>query len=547
MITRSRRLAVCLGTLLFGLSVPGAAQEVLGYLAVPDPEATLRHAEAVVEVFTPGQTPPGTLRKTIGAMLGDPSLASLAAGQPLMVAFFVPEAPGQPPGFALFVPVKDPAPIDQALTAKGFKTQVTEGLLLAAQAEATLRSAAGALATYLSLRDTRPGSDLQLWLRASRVVDLYGPVAQAGIESIGPPAAPKEPKPQVSPPPAPSPEARRLVKLEAKAFLALAGQVEEARVDLTLGPQAIESETVLLARAGTALAAFATMPAIGPSVTRSLVSGPGTLAASYQMDPVRLSAFVGQVLDEASKDKDAAELLDPETIAWVRDFYRSCGSEGSMRMTAAPGQPLSLDWAMAASDETRCLAGIEKGVKLLGPGSPLGGAYQSMGLHYDVSFERAVRRYAGVDVHRVRIRIEGPQAEQMKAFAHDTELALTHGVYLAAQDPQRLDELIDRALRSGPADAASEAVKAFGAGHHAYAEYDVIGMLKAMGPAFASQHQPPGGNPFAALPDSAEPITWAMSLADGRIRSRSRIPLQPFALMAKTMAKPPPSPAAAPK
>jgi hypothetical protein len=168
-----------------------------------------------------------------------------------------------------------------------------------------------------------------------------------------------------------------------------------------------------------------------------------------------------------------------------------------------------------------------------------------------VALQKNTRRHAGVPVHRLKVHVDmkdltAEQKATQAAFMRDTEFAITRGYYLSAQDPAGLDRLIDRASSGAAAEGITlMSARAYGAGRHAYVDYDFIGLMRAVSAITPPVKGQP--NPFASLPaTAADPMLSAMTFAQGRIRWQSKIPLRPFVLMTEAFKKAAPSPAPSP-
>jgi hypothetical protein len=275
------------------------------------------------------------------------------------------------------------------------------------------------------------------------------------------------------------------------------------------------------------------------------------MAATFQFDAGRLGAFMTKAMDAFADDPDMAPFLTPDVKAIYAGLDKWFGGSMAMAMRSPDGKGFSSDFAMAVSDEASYLAVMEKGAGLMAPGGPWGELYKNMGMPITLSLEKNARQHGGVPVHRYRVTfdIKGlpeAQAAQMKAMMKDNEFACVKGWVIGSQEPAALDALIDRAQGKGDGGGLSlHAVKVFGEGRHGYGDVDFVGLMKAaisMGPAEA--------NPVAALLKTlkpGEPMTFAMTLGDGRALAQSRIPLDPFIQMAKAAQaglRPPAPPAA---
>jgi hypothetical protein len=159
--------------------------------------------------------------------------------------------------------------------------------------------------------------------------------------------------------------------------------------------------------------------------------------------------------------------------------------------------------------------------------------YKEMGMEFSTALEKDVRSHAGVQIHRMKMDFDMPdtpeaQAAQIKSMMKDMELAFARGYYLASQDPDSLDKMIDKALAGAKTDGVKlKAREIFGAGQRAYVDLDFIGLMKA-----AMEMVPPGmPNPMAMFLDqvtSTEPMVFAATSAGEKAQIQMKIPLAPF-------------------
>jgi hypothetical protein len=521
------------------------AAEALGYVVVPDLEALLAHVEAASNAIAPTALPPGAAREGLAKQLGVPGLEGLAA-RPLLLVLLKGQGPMAPPRPVLFLPVKDAKAYETTIANLGWKSRSVPGLIIAASTPDGLAASAPLEAEYRRIAGAGINHDMRVFLNLARIMDAYGPLMQMGMDAA------LAPKPSPSPGQKGAgltPGAAALLKVEVKAFVALLGQIDDVQWDMDLQGEGLVSDTALTARAGTALQDLARMPPAASNRAAALLSGSGLMTAAYQLDPARLAAFLTAIVKESAADPAAAEVLTPEVLALIDQAATAYGGQAAYRMAAAPGGRLNVEAVVEVTDETKTLAMIEKGLSLLAPG----GAWANLlaDTHMTMTLQQAARRHAGVAVHRLKVKVDekGLTAEQKAAqapFLRDTEFAVTRGYYLSAQDPAALDGLIDRAAAGAPGEGLTlRSAQAFGEGRHGYVDYDLIGLMKAVSSLTPAAKGAP--NPFAALPDSADPMLSALTFADGRIRWQSKLPLRSFALMSETAKKTAPSPAPSPR
>lgn len=525
--------------------------EPLGYIEIPDLRATLSRMEAMVAFVSPGSLPPGSLAAGLAAKVGDPGLAGLGQG-PLVVQFMVPEAPLSPPGIAVFVPVADAAPYEKAMTAMGWTTRREAGLLVGASRPALL-SAPSLEADYHRLaREARP-ADARLVLHAAHLMDAYGPLFQLGVDATT--AKLKQaPTPHDGPPAATAPAgAIKLLQLEMRAILLLMNQTEELQVELDLQPDALASDMLVRARPRTALAELASAPPpAGANGAAVLLTRPGFMTATYQLDGPRLAVFAGSLARELGRDTQAGGLVSPTLLAMIDQMGRAFTGEAAVAMGPGADQPLAAESVMKVTDEEAALDFMEKAAALLKPGAALHELYADLGLSLRASVRRNARRRGRVAVHRFAMAVDardsagaGKKASEdqkaLQAFVRDLEFAFVRGFLVSTQDPAALDAVIDRAV-SGRATSAPElhSARAFGEGRHVYVDYDLFGLMRSVMSTMRTDAD--GADPLAGLPPTdADPILYALSFQDGNVRVESRIPLRPFALMAQALKKPEPA------
>jgi hypothetical protein len=513
-----------------------ATADALGYVVIPDLEALLAHAEATGNAVAPTAMPPGAPGSSLAQL---PGLEGLLA-KPILLVLLKGQGPMAPPRPVLFLPVKDAKTYETTITNLGWKSRRAPGLLIAASTPDGLAASAKLEPEYKRLAGAVIGHDLRIFLEIGRLMDDYGPMMQMGMDAAMAPKASPDPAKKD----ALSPGAAKMLKVEAKAFVALLGQLDNVQWDLDLQGEGLLSDTVFAAKPGTALDALAHMPPAGTNRATALLSGSGFMTAAYQLDAPRLSSFLDAVLKESAADPAGAELLTADVLGLVEQAATTYGGQAAYRMAGSGGH-LSVEAAVEVTDEAKAMAMVEKGLLLFAPG----GAWASLleDTKMTMALQKNARRHAGVAVHRLKVKAGAkPLTAEQKAaqapFLRDTEFAVTHGYYLSAQDAAGLDALIDRAAAAAPGQGLTlRSAEAFGEGRHGYVDYDLVGLMKAvsaMTPAVKGQP-----NPFAALPDSAEPMLAAMTLADGRIRWQAKLPLRSFALMSETAKKATPSPA----
>jgi hypothetical protein len=533
-------------------SSSAASGDWLGYFVVPNIDEAFAHMEAASAAFAPagGAQAPGALKKSLGEKLGDPELVHLQTTRPLMVGF-LQAAPLQPPALVVLLPSGDEAyaPLFAALS---WKTKSAPGLLIAASTPDALLKASSLTDEYARIEKaaTPLRADLRLHLETARMMAAFGPFLQMGVDAAlakmeaGPPVPEENEKEKgagkaaASKATPPTKEMLRLAKLEAKVFLDLLSQVQDMDSDLSLSAEAFASETRLKAKTGTALADLAAMPAPGANRARALVSGNGFMRFASAYDSKTSGAFMLRLARDLAQDPEGAALIGPDLLALVEKWADVSTGDAAYLMKPSASSPIALEMALGVKDEAKALALMESTVALMGPGG-LGQKLLGPEAPITTTFTRDVRRHAGVPVHRYKTSLEKKDAKpeeqaMLKALMSGVEVAFAGGYYLSSQDPAALDVLIDRAKGGATGTGLTlEAQTVFGEGRHLYVDYDLGGLLKAVGSmAAAAPGQP---NPFLGL-TGGHPMLMAMGASSGNILMQIRFPLALFSEMAKSAA-----------
>lgn len=518
------------------------SDSVLGYIMVPSLDATLGHVETMAAAFAPGQTQPGMLKQQLGTMVGDPDMSGLDGSKPILLMILKSENASGPAPVTAFIPVKNAAPYEQALTGLGMQTRLADDILMASRAAGGLAVAQRFVPVYKKIARSELKSDLRISFKLSQLMDVYGDTIRTQVNTmvnmITAVSAAQRPGGQANQQ-AVAAELSKLLNLELEGILTLFGQVDVVQSDISLDAAAITMNKIAVAKRGSALAKlFGSGPA-GENATLALLSRPSAMMMSAQFDPRRLSDFAVEFANQLVKQNaTAAEILTPEVIAIYRDM--GAYNSGTMAFSVNPveGSPFAFESVTGVTDEARCLAMIEKSMSVMAPGGTLNRMYGNMGLKFSTTLEKGVREHAGVSIHRLKMTFDVagvPEAEaaQMKAMMRDAEIAVTKGYYLASQNPAALDGMIDRLAASKPGQPATlKAMEAFGDGWHVYMDLDFIGFMKAMAE-MMPETQKNSLQPVLGEVGTTEPMVAAMGWSGGSAQAQLKIPLAPFAAIVK--------------
>ncbi len=524
-----------------GVSVPKpvdfGSDLVNAAVILPNPARLIQRAEAVVRAFVPDEVQPGMLLAQAGEMLGDPDLAALDAGKPVVALVLASKDPNAPPPVVLMLSVKDAKPYEALLQAQGLAAKAADGLLLGALTPDALAAAEGFVPAYRKIAQDPGACDLRVYGSLERLLQAYGPMVYGMADTaLGQLGALMALAPGAG---AQGAGAMKMLRLEVKGLMALLGQMGELQLDLTLSADAVRVDAIATSKAGSALAGLlaAAPPARNPCL--ALLAAPAAMRGAFQFDGARLGAFATQLAGLFANDPDMKALLHPEFLESVTAMGTWFGGSTAMAMRAPDGKGMVNDTVMAVKDEAACLASMEKTMALFAPGGAWEQLYKDMGLPVSMALKKDARKHGVVPVHRFKISVQkaegmtAEQLEQMQGMMKDMEFAFAKGYYLASQDAASLDALIDRAMGTGTTAAPElHAATVFGAGRHGYLDMDLVGILKA-GMAMAGPAAAPAAGLFADV-KPGEPMTMALTVGDGRALAQMRMPLATYIDMAKS-------------
>ena len=259
------------------------------------------------------------------------------------------------------------------------------------------------------------------------------------------------------------------------------------------------------------------------------------MRASVSMDPAAFDKLVGRLFQAMEKDPAAAGLITPDMAALLtstKDYWKGSGAFS----VDLSGKSLSLQYDMAVHSEEKFLDYMEKMAKLVAPGTAMGDFYKALGLEMAWSLQKNARDHAKVPVHRLELTANpsksepsakgSPGLEAMKTFMDQKlELAVVADRALVSGVPADLDGMIDRALARDAGDPFVPAsAKVFGSGRQMYVDYDLLALFKAMVSVNPDDPTAEAMRRLSRYP-SAEPMTYAVTFAEGRSLFQMRLPM----------------------
>lgn len=490
---------LCLSTLAGGVALTGCTrgssggnagvpdllmpsnEDVLAYVAVPSLDVALRNVSDLIQrVAPPGQPPqtPEALKAQLGTMLGDPQLAALDSSRPIILAVLKPTQPGPIPPVVALLPAKDAEKLAAMVAPLGLVSKADDGLVAIAQTPQALELAPKVRPLHDRFSGTPASSTARIYADSQALLASYGPVLEIGLAQMtktfeGLPGA--------------GASTAKVLKLEARAFLALLGQISALQVDVEVGRDWVGVHASARAKTGSELAAFFELSGAREAPTRSLLESRGGVVMSMSFDPAGTSALYKKLLDVLSADADTREFVTPDVQSLLLEIPNCVDGTASMSMGVADSG-LLIAYDLGVTSEEKLLSMVESSLKMLAPGSGLGSFYKGMGLDLTAALQRGAREHGGVAVHALHMKgAASPDAPpefqasagQLKALlGQNVEIAVVGTRGLASSVPGELDRMIDAAqAKKQGKELSLKAREVLGVGRQVYVDYDLAALM----------------------------------------------------------------------
>ncbi len=469
MLVKSVKVAVscCLfaGALLFRCTfaedivpAPGKLdnKDVALYLVLQDIKTVVESVEKIAkQVVPPDQYQPGMAAALVGMSLGDPKLEN-TGGKPIVAMLFkAPEGYGPdkgPPPLAIFVPSKDTKATEEALQSGMLKTVVDDGVVIGALTDDDLAKAKVAKADYTKIAANKLAVDARLVLNLGTVIDMYGPIAKGELVKARKQAiatiekdkdAPKLKEFGIDPE-----MVKQLVHLGLNIAEGTLSSVDVLQLDIALKPEGILIESTFAAKAGTLFADILTGTPPAPTANLQSFQTKGFQMMYMNLDMKAYIAAVQKALDAISADPNTAPLAKLDYVVKIVDALDAMGGETVYSIGAGEKAPITT--AVSTIKDEKKYAAIQDSVTaLLGKDSLFSKIYANLGMNFEMNFNKAVRQHAGVDINRFEMKLDMPQlpkeqAENIKKFIPNPEMAVTKGFGITSSNPDALDKMIDK-------------------------------------------------------------------------------------------------------
>ena len=487
---------------------------------IPDLRATIGRIELAAQALAPDTLPPGKLASQLGATVGDPDLANLAAG-----AVLIAIGPGgAAPSTAVIIPTTDTAAYVAAAKHLGQQAEAVGALVVVGSKPADVALGKRLAQQHAALSAAPLRGDLRLLIAPQRIVAAYQPVL-AGLSTMMTAQLAKQPKGELT---------AKIVGLEIAGLLAALEDVEGCQIDVGIDGTTISIDNTVQAKADGLLAQALVKPpaATGPLLAKRMGLDPGYMVMIGTYHAPGVCAWVAGLLDTVRQQPTGKDLIDDATLALVREWGKTADGGFAMRLRAVGEHLMRMDGANGARDGAR-LQGLQKRLfDMLFVTGPAAALYREMGI--GMTYTENARTSGSTPVARVAYTIDetqmpAEQAAQVRNFMQDIELANLPTASLFANDPADLDRMVAGAQHALP----TTAERTIGADRDGYMDLDWLALIKVSMRANAEQ-MPGMADVFAKLPPSA-PLTGAWIARDGRLLWESRIPLKPFFDFGKAM------------
>jgi hypothetical protein len=490
-------------------------QNVIAWISIPHLKQALAHAEAAAETFAGKPVP---IIAQIENHFGDPGLALLRDEPVIILVVASATSPGSPVVVSC-VPVDEGGALYQQMAvATGQKTAFVDKVLVLSQSQEGIDSAAKFMAAYREIAAAPVDKDCRIYVSMTKVMETWGTMMRMGAQTFSQMAAMsgqgKGQDPQML---------ANILAIECDVFFALMDQSDDLQLDLSWDAEALTETIRFTAKTGSALAAVLTAPPAGPNPAQEFLVDPGQVACTGRFDAECLRAFVADIMDKAATKPETKALME-DAAKSVNDILAGLtGDFASGARFAQEGGGISLAYSIANK---------ELGVKYMDAlqamlvDGELGKIYQQLGIRGEV--KRAVRNHGGVDVHAFTFDVSDStmpkeQLALMSAWSNQQVAATDKWLLIAGTDAE-MNAMIDRALTGGAPQAKPlKSQVAHGNQANVYFDYDIAGLVSQMMTAIDPKALPPAQ---ASTPD---PMTMAMTFADGKSSTDLRVPFKPLA------------------
>jgi len=475
------------------------------------------------------------LKALVGNMFGDPQLQGFAPGTGVAMVVL-------PPNTMLVFAQVAPAQRDAYLQAAKMKAPgtVVAGDLLATSSDPTMANLATQLAPTVKSRFFAEAGKpvLKVSLNANTAATMFEPMMQGMLQTI---ATAQQQQQQTAPAGiATTPEGmkaqQQILEAELRVFISLLKQLKTLDLEVSPANGDLGLALNLDALPNTNLAKLFAAPTKPVNALLQLTPAKG----AFRMVAATNGPEMRKVIQAEATAVFAQMQLSEEAKKSVQDMIEmSSGTygDGFAVDMCVPGGPLM--------SGTMIYSGVEDPEKVLtmlqtAPEKMQGffKMYEQMGMPMKMSFQKNVRQYKNLPIHRFDMNMQATGApveaqkmlEAMMGNQFGYDLAVVDKNIAYAMGGEKIEEMVD-ALQAGKQATVKpfKAQQVFGNDQQMYADLDVAvlvksisGMVQKMAPANAAT--PQMGAQVETMFAGAEPVTIAGRAQGTQFSLQTRIP-----------------------
>jgi RNA polymerase sigma-70 factor, ECF subfamily len=488
----------------------------LALIIVPNLKAAFAQVEQAYETVAPGQKLP-SLAQQLGAMLGDPQLANLAAN-PVMIAI----GQGSPyPTVAVLLPCKNPQAYVDAVARLGMTGKVMGELAVLAQTPDGIIAGEKCLTQYADIAKAPPRVSARLVMAPDRVATTYGPLMKVMLSQVAQQMGPS---------------LRGGAALCLAASFEVADDLSSAQTDFTFSGSTIIVEHISAATDDSELAKALSAPLVAtqPSAASRLSNEPNMVAINGRVNYETTGRYSSYLFAELAKLPEAKDLITP---TFIEEFQQTSEVETGDLALRIPlsAKHLTFDMVFGCNNAVKAEEITDHMIKQFVSGNAL---LAQRGVSLKTT--KHARTIAGVPVDRFEYEIDeakaGKEAAIMRASLPTYEIAYGKDFLYQANAAN-----IDAMVTGKNAGLVTRAEKFLPSGRDGYFDVNVgayFGMI------FASSGRISRDNPLFAELAKTEPMVGAWTCDAGRMRIECKIPLDSFSKFMQVVRGAPDSPKA---
>ena len=486
--------------------MPQSLDEALATVVVGDVQGFADNAGGLASKINPMMNA-GMIKMRLGQAVGDPQLAGMPAGAGFVLAVFPPNTA------VLFVEVA-PAQVDaylQALQMQGRFAAKGGGLLVVANSQTLADSGAAMASQAAALLSGAGAPSIKATAHVDKLMASYGPMIQMMMGAMAMQSANQMQQGGADM------EAMRKAQMMMQVQLGVVQQVlqqlKTLRIELAVPTQGIEIKVSGAPLPGSDLAALAAAPPESADDLLAVLPGRGALRGAMGLNGEAFSACSLKMLDKVFAQMPGADDQKKELREAFMLSMRN-GTKSSAFDMLYPGMAIvsgvNVSRVSSGADVVETMEKSLAQMKKMGIfGTP------QFGVETDMKFQRNAAKYAGVDIHQMRMTIATgdnaipEQVQMMKAmFGEGGTMAVDFAVIgdkvVQAMGGADIKPMID-AVKAGknPDAAPLRAVGIIGAGWNGYVSLDLARGLQALQPILM------GMPTFAADPSMAQTMQMA--------------------------------------